>query len=103
MRPGTRRSRAVASLLVLACVTIITLDSRHGGGSSPVDPLRTAVGDVLGPVEDGASEATRPLTAVSDHFRSVSSLRADNAALRRANARLQSRLRAGPGNVNRAA
>jgi rod shape-determining protein MreC len=101
-QPESRRPRAVVVLLLLASVTIITLDSGHGTSSSPVDPLRAAVGDVLGPVEHSASQATRPLTAIPDHFRSVSALQAQNAALRRANARLQSRLRATSANVNRA-
>lgn len=101
MQPAPRRSRAVIVVLVLASVTIMTIDSRHGDSSSPVDPLRAAVGNVLGPVEDGASEATKPLTAISDHFRSVSSLRSENAALQRANARLRAVLRAQPANANR--
>src|SRR5690349_21573832 len=103
MQPAPRRPRAVIVVLVLACVTIMTIDSHHGDRSSPVDPLRTAVGNVLGPVEDGASEATRPLTAISDHFRSVSSLRAQNEALQRANDHLRAKLRAAPANANRAA
>jgi rod shape-determining protein MreC len=97
----SRGSRAVIGLLLLACVTIITIDARHGTSASPVDPMRTAVGDVLGPVEDGASAATAPLTAVPDHFRTVANLSTENAALQQANARLRTQLRAEQANANR--
>jgi rod shape-determining protein MreC len=91
----------VVVLLVLACVTILTLDARHDTTTTPVDPLRSAVGDVLGPVEDGASKATSPLTALADHLRKVSDLRAENAALQRANQQLQAQLQAERANDNR--
>jgi rod shape-determining protein MreC len=89
--PG--RSRAVVGLLLLASVTIITLDARHETATSPLDPLRSAAGAVLGPVEDGASAALRPITAIPDHFRTVDGLRDDNAALAAANKQLQAELR----------
>ncbi|MEJ7628948.1 MAG: rod shape-determining protein MreC [Nocardioidaceae bacterium] len=103
MRNDSGRSRAVIGLLLLACVTIITLDARHDTSTSPVDPLRTAVGDVLGPVEEGAASALRPLTGIPDHFRSVSHLRARNAALEAANQQLQTRLHAAQANGVRGA
>jgi rod shape-determining protein MreC len=86
---------------VLACVTILTLDARHSTSASPVDPLRAAVGDVLGPVEDGAASAMRPITDLPDHFRSVSDLRERTTALEAANQRLRTRLRAQQANANR--
>jgi len=97
----TRRSRAAIMLLVLACVTFMTLDARHATASSPVDPLRAAVGGVLGPAEDSASAAMRPLTTIPDHFGTVSDLRARNTALKRANQSLQTRLRAQQANATR--
>ncbi len=83
-RPGQppRRSHALLGLLILACITVITLDARHDSGVSPVDPLRTAVGAVMGPVEDGTAAALSPVTAIPDHFGDVSRLRQRNAALR---------------------
>ncbi len=101
MRHDSRRSRLVIGLLVLACVTLITLDARHDTSSSPVDPLRSAVGDVLGPVEDGASSAMQPITDIPDHFRTESDLNAQNAALRQANARLQTQLETEQANATR--
>jgi len=101
MHHDSGRSRAVIGLLVLACVTILTLDARHQATASPVDPLRSFVGAVLGPVEDGAAIAMRPVTGIPDHFRSVSGLRNDNAALQAANQRLRTQLRAQQANETR--
>lgn len=101
MRHDSGRSRAVIGLLVLACVTILTLDARHATSASPVDPLRNAVGDVLGPVEDGAASAMRPITDLPDHFRSISDLRDRNSSLEAANQRLRTQLLAQQANENR--
>ncbi len=101
MHHDSGRSRAVIGLLVLACVTILTLDARHQATASPVDPLRSFVGAVLGPVEDGVASAMRPVTGIPDHFRSVSGLRDDNAALQAANQRLRTQLRAQRANETR--
>ncbi len=62
--------------LVLACLTVITLDF-HGGVDSPMEPARQAVGEVLGPIETGTTTLVRPFTAVPDWFRSRSALRDD--------------------------
>lgn len=100
---GRRRpSRAVPVLLLLACLTLITLDAR-GGRASPLEPLRAAVGNVLGPVETGIASAVRPFAAVPEHFRTTASLRRDVAALRAQNARLRSRLAGTALDRNRAA
>lgn len=101
MRPDSGRSRAVLILLVLASVTIITLDARHDTSGSPVDPLRSAVGSVLGPVEDGASTALHPLTSIPEHFGDVDALRHDNAALQSRIDTLTTRLRAEQANKQR--
>jgi rod shape-determining protein MreC len=101
MRHDSGRSGAVIGLLLLACVTIFTLDARHGTSASPVDPLRTAVGDVLGPVEDGAASVLRPVTGIPEHFRSVSDLRDRIAALEAANERLRTQLHADQANATR--
>jgi rod shape-determining protein MreC len=82
-------------------VTIITLDARHESSASPVDPLRAAVGSVLGPAETAANDALRPLTSVSEHFRTVDSLRADNAELTAENKLLRSQLHTADANTRR--
>jgi rod shape-determining protein MreC len=96
-----RRSRTVAGLLVLASVTIVTLDS--SSGASPLQPARDAVAAVLGPIEDAASSATGPMAAIPDHFRTVDSLRAENARLAAENEALSARLEAAQAAQNRSA
>ena len=101
MTPEPGRSRTVLGLLLLASVTIITLDARHETSVSPVDPLRTAAGSVLGPVENVASDALRPITNIPEHFRTVDGLRKDNAALEVTNKQLEAQLRSASANNNR--
>ena len=87
---GDRRpSRAVMLALLLACLTLITLDYR-GGADSPMEPARRVVGEVLGPVETGTTAAIRPFTAVPQWFRTRDALGQDLAELRAENARLRS-------------
>ena len=91
MNTRQRPSAKVLVLLLLACFTVITLDVR-GGASSPVDPVRAAVGEVLGPVETGTTVAVRPFTAIPDFFRTTDGLRSDVARLRAENAALRGKL-----------
>lgn len=86
-----QRSRRVLGLLVLACLTLITLDARSGD-DSPLDPLRSAVGNVVGPMESATATAIEPFTNVSDAVRTNRGLRDDVARLDAENARLRSRL-----------
>lgn len=98
MTSDPRRSRAVLGLLVLASLTVLTLDARHDGGGSPIDPLRRGVGAVLGPAQIGATSALRPLTDIPTYFGNMAELRDRNAALQAANDQLAQQLRAsGPG------
>jgi rod shape-determining protein MreC len=89
-RSGDQRPRrSVLVALLLACATVITLD--HAGGTgSPLEPVRRAVGEALGPVEAGAAAAVRPVTAIPGWFRTRSQMRhqiatltAENSDLRR--------------------
>ncbi len=90
---GSRRppNRAVLALLLLASFTLITLDARSGD-SSPLDPVRSAVGNVVGPFENGAAAAVRPFSVVPTFVRSRGELRADVARLKAQNSRLQGEL-----------
>jgi rod shape-determining protein MreC len=94
-----RRARTIAGLLVLASVTIVTLDS--SAGASPLQPARDVVATVLGPIEDVASSALHPITALPDHFRSVDSLRAENSRLAAQNQELAAQLDAAQAAQNR--
>lgn len=89
--PKKRPNRAVLALLLLASFTVITLDVR-GGNDSPLDPLRSAVGDVVGPVETSTATAVRPFAAVPDFFHSTGKLRRDVDTLQAENARLRGEL-----------
>jgi rod shape-determining protein MreC len=100
--PHQRPSRTVLVLLLLACFTVITLDAR-GGADSPLDPARSVVGTVVGPVEAGAAAVVRPFTAVPRFFRTTGSLRADVARLEAENASLRGRLETSAVDRNRAA
>ena len=80
------RSRMVA--LVLACLTLMTLD-HHPGAGSPLEPARAAMGSVFGPVESGTASVVRPVTALGGWFTSKRDLQRDVAALQSENSRLK--------------
>lgn len=101
-RSGRRPSRAVLVLLLLACFTLITLDAR-GGDNSPLDPVRSAAGNMFGPAENTAATAVRPFAAVPHFFRTTGALRRDVSALKAENSRLKSRLANASIDRNRAA
>jgi rod shape-determining protein MreC len=96
-----KRSRRLVGLLVLASLTIVTLDARQGPGSSPVDSLRNAVSAVLGPVESSAAAMFGPITQIPDYFGDVHDLRSHNSALEQSNAELKRELAAAEANRNR--
>jgi rod shape-determining protein MreC len=83
----------VFALLVLACLTVITLDARS---SSPLDPLRSAVGNVVGPMETASATALRPFTDVSGALRTNHGLREDVARLEAENSRLRGQVATAP-------
>ncbi|MCW2793249.1 MAG: rod shape-determining protein MreC [Nocardioides sp.] len=84
-----RPSRSLMVALLLACLTLITLDY-HGGSSSPMEPVRRVVGEAFGPVETGTATAIRPFTSVPRWFRSHDALSDDIAKLQAENSRLRS-------------
>lgn len=86
------RSRTVLVLLVLAAVSVISVDA-GAGDDSPVDPVRQGAATALGPVQTGFSAATRPVRAIGDLFTSDEDLREQNDELRAKNDELRSRLR----------
>ena len=80
------RSRMIA--LVLACLSVMTLD-HHPGPGSPLEPARTAMGSVFGPVESGTSAVVRPVTAIGGWFRTRKQMQNDIAELQSQNSRLK--------------
>ena len=53
LEPRNRPPRSLLVALLLASVTLITLDY-HGGADSPMEPARRAVGEAFGPVESAS-------------------------------------------------
>jgi len=92
----------VLVLLLLASFTLITLDAR-GGDDSPLEPVRSAMGDVLGPVENATAAAVRPFAAVPGFFRTTGGLRRDVARLEAENSQLKGALAGVSVDRNRAA
>lgn len=83
---GPHQSPALFVALVLACLSLMTLDSQGSG----VDSARRAVGEVFGPVEVGTAAAIRPFSAVPNWFHTRSDLQQDVLSLRAENSRLRS-------------
>jgi len=100
--PQRRPSRSVLVLLLLACATLITLDYR-GGEDSPLEPARSAIGNVVGPVEEAAATAVRPFREVPGFFRTNKGLRDDLARLEAENSNLRSEVATTSLDHNRAA
>jgi rod shape-determining protein MreC len=90
-----QRTRRVLGLLVLACVSVMTLDAR-AGSSSPLDPLRSAVGNVVGPMESATASAVRPFTDLDDALRTNHGLREDVARLQSENSELRGQVATAP-------
>ena len=88
-----QRARRVFALLVLACLTVITLDARS---SSPLDPVRSAVGNIVGPMESAATTAVRPFTDLTDAFHTNHDLRTDVARLQAENSDLRGQVASEP-------
>lgn len=86
-----RRARGVLVLLALAAVTVMTVDA-SGSDDSPVDAARSAVGEVIGPVQTGLDAAGSPFGALAERVGSDDDLRAENARLEAENTELRGTL-----------
>ena len=95
-------SKVVVGLLVAASLTVITVDAASDD-SSPIDPARTVVGNVIGPVESSAAAAARPMRETFAYFSSNDSLREDVARLSAQNSKLRSEVEQVPLDRNRLA
>ena len=93
--PSEDTSRRTLGLLLLAALTVITLDAK-AGDSSPLDAVRSAVGSVVGPMEDVTASVTRPFADASGFFRTNESLRGDIATLSAENSRLRGQVAGEP-------
>ncbi len=94
--------RALVIALVLACVTLITLDLSDSTDSA-LEPARRGLGELFGPAETAVSVVVRPITAIPDWFQSRDSLRDQVGDLEAENAELRSKVRTADFNRNRLA
>lgn len=90
-RGPRRRSKSVLAVLSLACLTAITVDYQNDE-SSPFEPARDVLGNLMGPVQEGAAVVARPLREVPEFLESNKSLRTDIARLQAENANLRGQL-----------
>jgi rod shape-determining protein MreC len=74
------RQRVALAALVAACVTVITLDFRQNQGG-PVRRLQNAAADVVTPLQEGVSKASRGVGNVLSGITEIGGLRKDNARL----------------------
>ncbi len=86
-----RPPRSLLVALLLASVTLITLDFR-GGTDSPVEPARRVLGEAFGPVESITATVVRPFTSVPSWVRSKGSLSEEIRALEAENSDLRSQV-----------
>ena len=68
-----RPPRSLLVALVLASVTLITLDYQSGP-TSPLEPVRRGLGEAFGPVEAATATVIRPFTDIPSWVRSQESL-----------------------------
>jgi len=86
-----RPPRSLLVALVLASVTLTTLDF-HGGADSPVEPARRVLGEAFGPVESATAAVIRPFTAVPSWLRTKGSLSDEIRDLEAENSDLRSQV-----------
>lgn len=90
--PGRPPGGLVVALL-LACASLMALDSSEDGA---LDPARRAVGEAVGPAQAAADGAIRPVVGLSERFETQDRLRGELAALEAENADLRARVRTAP-------
>jgi rod shape-determining protein MreC len=88
-RARGRSPKITVAAMLVASVGLITVDAASGE-SSPVDPARVAVADVVGPVEAAANDTVRPVKETLSYLNANSKLRADVARLSAQNSELRS-------------
>ena len=91
MRRDTRRLRLLLVLLTLTSLTLVTLDVRSGG-SGGIGSLRSAVRNVVGPIESALSAVWRPIKGAGSAVTHIGRDRENAKRLAAENADLRSRL-----------
>ncbi len=80
-RKQVRRRRAVLLLLVAASLTLLSLYFREGSGG-PLHGFERGVSTVLGPFEEGADRALKPVRDLVNWFQDTFEARGENDELR---------------------
>lgn len=82
-----RRSGPVLAVLSLACLTAITVDYRDD--SSPFEPVRDQLGELLSPAQEQAAVVARPVRDIPGFFETHKELRTQIRNLEAENANLR--------------
>ena len=90
-RKQVRRRRAVLVVLVVACLVLISTHFSEGE-DGPLHSVSDGIGAVLGPIEDGASRALKPIRDLVNWFDETFDARGENEALRAERDELQAEL-----------
>jgi rod shape-determining protein MreC len=101
-RDRGKSSKVVVGVLLAASLVVITVDAASDD-SSPVDPARSLVGNVIGPVESATATAVRPMRETFAYFSSNHALRDDVAKLSAQNSKLRTQAEQVPLDRNRLA
>ncbi len=85
---GGQRSRFTVMVLVMICLTLITIDTKANGGGV-LGSLRSGARDLLVPVQSVLGEGAEPVANFADGLVNSGDLKAENRRLRDENLRLQ--------------
>lgn len=82
------RSRFTVMVLVMVCLTLVTIDTKANGGGV-LGTVRSSARDVLVPVQSGIGEVAEPVANFADGLVNSGDLKSENRRLRDENLRLQ--------------
>ncbi len=88
---GGQRSRFTVMVLVMVCLTLITIDTKANGGGV-LASLRSGARDLLVPAQSGVGQVADPVADFADGLVNSGDLKAENRRLRDENLRLQSQV-----------
>ena len=86
-----QRSRFTVMVLVMICLTLITIDTKANGGGV-LASLRGGARDLLVPAQSGVGQIAEPVADFADGLVNSGDLKAENRRLRDENLRLQSQV-----------
>ncbi len=88
---GGQRSRFTVMVLVMVCLTLITIDSKANSGGV-LGTVRSAARDIFVPAQSGLGQVTQPVAEFADGLVNAGDLKAESRRLRDENGRLQSQV-----------